>query len=206
MPSNNNIYKMSNAGGFKSLTRYYDMLAGNTTWSPWEPAGAYEPIAVATVGATSVTSISFGSIPQNYAHLQIRCLTRSTEAATDDNIYMQLNGSSASSYAWHRLLGNGASASAGANSAVSLGLISLTTGSTAGASMFGAAIIDIIDYTNTNKNRTVRGIGGSDQNGGGYVAYQSFGYFNTTTVSSILLGTSLGFAQHSTFALYGIKG
>jgi hypothetical protein len=35
-----NILKMSNAGGFKTLNRYYDMLAGNTVWNPL-PSGIY---------------------------------------------------------------------------------------------------------------------------------------------------------------------
>lgn len=167
--------------------------------------GSYDSIATTTLGSTTAT-VTFSSIPATYTHLQIRCLTRSTEVAVGDNVYMQLNGSSASSYAWHRLLGSGAAASASTNSGVTLGLISINAGSTAGANIFGAAIIDILDYTNTNKNRTVRGLGGSDENGSGYVAYQSVGYFNTTAVTSITLGTSASFAQNSTFALYGIKG
>jgi len=168
--------------------------------------GDYESIATTTVGSGGTSTITFSSIPQTYTHLQIRCLTRSTEAADGDNVYMRLNGDSASSYAWHRLIGSGASATSGTNSGVTLGLISINAGATAPASAFGAAVIDILDYTNTNKNRTVRGLGGYDGNGHGYAAFQSFGYFNTTAVSSILLGTSLGFAEHSTFALYGIKG
>ena len=177
-------------------------------WASAQTAGIgdYESIATTTVGAGGTSTITFSSIPQTYTHLQIRCLTRSTEAADGDNVYMQLNGSSASSYAWHRLIGSGATPSAGVNSGVTLGLITINAGATASAGTFGAAVIDILDYTNTNKNRTVRGLGGYDGNGHGYVSYNSFGYFNTTAVSSILLGTSLGFAQHSTFALYGIKG
>jgi hypothetical protein len=36
-----NIYKMTNAGGFKSLTRYHDMLAGNPTYVPLPTATIY---------------------------------------------------------------------------------------------------------------------------------------------------------------------
>lgn len=167
--------------------------------------GSYDSIATTTLGSTTAT-VTFSSIPATYTHLQIRCLTRSSYADNGDNVYMQLNGDSASSYAWHRLIGSGASASAGTNSGVTLGLISINAASTANASTFGAAVIDILDYTNTNKKRTVRGLGGYDANGSGYVSYNSVGYFNTTAVTSITLGTSASFAQNSTFALYGIKG
>lgn len=174
-------------------------------WDQETTLGTFESIATATCTGTEST-IVFSNIPQNYTHLQLRCLSRSTYADNGDNVYMQLNGSSASSYAWHRLISSGATPSSGTNSGVTLGLISINAGSTATAGTFGAAIIDILDYTNTSKNRTVRGLGGYDGNGHGYNAFQSFGYFNTTAVSSILLGTSAGFAQYSHFALYGIRG
>lgn len=165
----------------------------------------YYSISTATVTSGGTTTITFSSIPSTYTHLQIRCFTRSTATGTDDNIYIQLNGSSASSYAWHRLLGDGASVTSGANSGTTLGLVSVTSAATAGASIFGPSIIDILDYTNTNKNRTVRAIGGNDHNGGGYSSMQSFSYFNTTAVTSITVGTGAAFDQYSSIALYGIK-
>jgi hypothetical protein len=33
--------------------------------------------------------------------------------------------------------------------------------------VFGVAIIDILDYANTSKNKTVRALSGEDENGAG---------------------------------------
>lgn len=66
------IYKMSNAGGMSTVTRYTDMLAGNSFWNPWSPSTDYDSIATTTVGAGGAASITFSSIPSTYQHLQIR--------------------------------------------------------------------------------------------------------------------------------------
>ena len=68
--------------------------------------------------------------------------------------------------------------------------------------------MDILDYTNTNKNKTVRVLQGFDENGSGVVAFNSFLYStNTNAITSLTLTSSgTSFAQYSSFALYGIKG
>jgi hypothetical protein len=71
--------------------------------------------------------------------------------------------------------------------------------------MFGALVIDILDYTNTNKNTTIRSLGGYDANGSGYLQLESMLWNNTAAINQIVLGTG-GWAQYSSFALYGIKG
>ena len=72
MPSNNYIYKMSNAGGMSTVTRYTDMLAGNAVWNPWEPQGAYDALSTVTVPAGGVATITFAGIPNTYKHRQLR--------------------------------------------------------------------------------------------------------------------------------------
>jgi hypothetical protein len=209
MPSNNNIYKMSNAGGFKSLTRYYDMLAGNTVWNPWEPAGAYESIATITVPSGGAASIQFTGIPQNYAHLQIRGIARSTRSQTGDYIALQLNADTGSNYAYHGLTGNGSTASAFGLATQTFMDVERAAAASATASVFGASVFDILDYANTNKYKTMRNLGGFDNNGSGEIFLTSGLWQNTNAVTTITLKTQGGtsnFAQYSTFALYGIKG
>ena len=206
MPSNNYIYKMSNAGGMSTLARYTDMLAGNTTWNPWEPAGAYESIAAVTVPSGGVASVTFSLIPQNYAHLQIRSSARSTLAGDDDNIYLSFNGVAGTSYSWHRMLADGSGIGVGANPSQPSAVITLVPGATGLANVFGGSVIDILDYANTSKNKTVRGIGGNDRNGSGYVTFQSFAFYNTSAITSITVTTGANIAAGSQFALYGIKG
>jgi hypothetical protein len=68
--------------------------------------------------------------------------------------------------------------------------------------------MDILDYTSTNKNKTVRSLGGFDRNGGGIITLSSSLWFKTPeAITSIRLKPqSSSWTQYSSFALYGIKG
>lgn len=209
MPSNNNIYKMSNAGGFKSLTRYTDMLAGNAVWNPWEPAGAYESIAVATVPSGGAASVAFTSIPQTYQHLQIRGISRPTEAGSTgaQYVYLNMNSDTGTNYSRHSLTGDGSAATAQAAASDSVIRVGYQLRNGFAANIFATSIIDILDYKNTNKNKVVRSLNGFDANGAGYIALNSGSWMNTNAVTSLTLTCEVGsFVQFSQFALYGIKG
>jgi hypothetical protein len=200
MASNNYIYKMSNAGGMSTVTRYVDMLAGNTTWSPWEPAGAYDALATVTVPSGGAASVTFAGIPTEYKHLQVRYIARATSGGSA-NFTMTYNGDTASNYAWHALFGNGATASAAAGSPqpyVLAGEISSV------ANTFSTGVIDILDYANTNKFKTMRDLNGADYNGSGFAILYSGLWRSTAAINQVSFGSAT-FAQHSTFALYGVK-
>jgi hypothetical protein len=186
---------MSNAGGVGStLNRYSDMLAGNATYVP----SSYYSIASQTVGSGGASSITFSSIPSTYTHLQIRMFAQTTNSNTDSTII--INGNS--SVYRHQLYGNGSTVTANANSGDAY--IIFTPGNT--ANTFGPAVIDILDYTNTNKNTTVRALSGRDLNGSGFVGIGSALFTGLGPVTSITLnGYSTSYAQYSTFALYGIR-
>jgi hypothetical protein len=81
-------------------------------------------------------------------------------------------------------------------------------GASSTASAFGVGICDILDYTNTNKNRVTRSLTGYDANGSGNSRLYSGLYVSTTTVTSIKLWAEPGslHTEYSSFALYGIKG
>jgi hypothetical protein len=163
-------------------------------------AGDYESIATVTVGAGGSATVSFTSIPSTYAHLQVRALIKNT--STDTDAYIQLNSDVNSVYR-HQLIGNGSNASASANSGISY--ILLTPSSTP-SSTFGVSVIDILDYKNTNKAKTIRALSGYDTNGGGLVGLGSALWTSTDAVTTIKLVPAGGnFAQYSHFALYGIK-
>ena len=206
MPSNNYIYKMSNAGGMSTITRYTDMLAGNAAFVDT----SYESIATVTVGAGGTTAISFTSIPQTYTHLQIRGIGRSSTASSGIvPIYIQLNATG-SNHVSHWMYGDGATATATNQSAANLMYAGYAGQNTTTASSFGASVIDILDYTNTNKYKTVRTLAGTDLNGSGRVGLFSGAWFGSTNaITQIDLYINAGgdsFAQYSQFALYGIKG
>jgi hypothetical protein len=175
-------------------------LAGNPVILP----GSYESIASAS-GTGSSGTITFSSIPGTYKHLQIRYIARTDFATAGADFLYSLNGNTTNSnYAYHRLGGEGSVAFA--QSATSSRLVGINNGSSAGANMYAVGIMDILDYANTNKNRTIRNLVGSDRNGSGLVAMYSNLYMSTTAVSSISLITENGnWTALSSFALYGIR-
>jgi len=202
MPSNNYIYKMSNAGGMSTVTRYTDMLAGNTTWNPWEPQGAYDALATVTVPSGGVASINFAGIPTGYKHLQIRGFCGTTSNASVNMYYN--SDTTSSNYAYHRLVGDGSSASAAAGTSLPR-ILDLSGNST----YFYASVIDILDYANTSKNKTARALQGYDTNGGsptGQLTFASGLWLSTAAVNSVTLTPASGsFVQYTQFALYGVK-
>jgi hypothetical protein len=168
---------------------------------------AYESIATTTV-STSVSSITFSSIPATYTHLQLRWIARSDRAATQDFVDIRLNSDTGANYAVHLLYGDGAAASAAAYvSNTSVGLVFMP-GATATASVFGVGVMDILDYTNTNKYTTTRILGGADINGSGRIVLGSGVWMNTAAVTTLTIITDNAstYTQYSKFALYGIKG
>ena len=171
--------------------------------------GDYESIQTYTVGSGGSATITFSSIPSTYSHLQLRIMARSNKAGQAyDYLRLRLNGATGSSYSRHALLGNGSSASANASANDTLIGMGEIPAATATASIFGGAVIDLLDYKDTNKNRTVRGLIGEDKNGSGTIYLASGAYYSTTAVSSLSLfcGDGGDFVQYSSFALYGIKG
>ena len=164
--------------------------------------------SISTVSITSNgQSATFSSIPQTYTHLQIRMLHRGTDAGANDTLYLRFNGlAPASGYRDHYLRGSGSSAVAGsaANSFLDLGNPG-GNGNTTG--IFGASVIDILDYTNTNKYKTIKTLMGYDANGSGRIQFRS-GFLTTTTnaITDIDISTLAGgFVANSSIALYGIK-
>lgn len=204
------INKMSTAGGFKSLARYFNMLAGNTTYDPYAPQNGYDSLATITVGSSGAASIDFAGISAGYKHLQIRWIARNSTNDVDgacENMRIQFNGITAANYPYHLLEGNGSSASAGANTSETSFFSARFPMSNATANAFGAGIIDVVDYSSTNKYKTLRHLGGGDKNGSGYVGlYSGVATNSTSAISAIRLFPQLGsFAQYSQFALYGIR-
>jgi hypothetical protein len=162
---------------------------------------SYESIATISAGGSS--SVTFSSIPSTYQHLQIRAFLNNSSSNISTS--MQFNGDTATNYAKHGLFGDGASATAAGSASVSSMTFQLYSGNT--TSNYSGTVIDILDYKDTNKYTTVRGLGGYDNNGSGLVYFGSGLWMNTAAVSSITIGTAGGsWATGSSFALYGIKG
>jgi hypothetical protein len=185
------------------------IAASQITGHLWAPSNSYDSIATTTVGSGGASSITFSSIPSTYKHLQIRLLARSTDAAGTVNVTTQLNSDTGSNYAWHRIFGNGTTAGAGGASTQTNIIIGQISGSTAASGVFGVATIDLLDYKETTKYKTLRALFGFDDNNGGAGAVvQLFSglWQSTSATTTITLNAGGGFAQYTSAALYGIKG
>jgi hypothetical protein len=175
--------------------------------SVFAPSGAYDSIATVTVGSTAQSTITFSSIPSTYQHLQVRAFARCSSASIARNIQTQINGDTGSNYQRHYLLGNGSTASAGAD-AYSVIFAGTAVGTGSLASTFGVSIFDYLDYSSTNKNKTVRVLNGYEDNTQGQSYLTSGLWLNTAAINSLSFTIEGGFnfTQYTSFALYGIKG
>jgi hypothetical protein len=169
------------------------------------PPTSFQPIASFTAGAGGSTAIDFTSIPATYTHLQIRYFNRNA-AASDATLLNFNKDSTVANYVKHNVRGNGTSTQ-------SVGQVNIfpdlpTTpylGVT--SSVYNGVVLDILDYANTNKYKTLRALGGYDANGSGQIWFVSALWKNTSAITSIKLYAESGnIAQYSSFALYGIKG
>lgn len=182
--------------------------AGNTITYP----GSYEQIATAT-GTGASGTITFTNIPSTYSHLQLRSISKgdSTAGGFITSIWFRLNGDATLTNYWnHSFYGNGtnAGASNGNTNADFMWAVGSYTGY---ANKYVASIIDIPDYANTSKLKTMHNLEGLDSNSAanGRISLKSMTWNNTAAISSITIvadPTYIGnWTTSSHFALYGIK-
>jgi len=185
--------------------------SASTSVTPIAPTD-YESIATITLGSGGASNVTFSSIPSTYKHLQIRCIAKTTRASfSNDNLKIQFNSDTASNYYSHNVYGDGSGTGGNA-----FGWTAQYYGGSVGAQLitnnFGAAIIDIIDYSNTNKFKVSKILAGFDNNNTGtdkgIVALNSGHWRSTSAITSVIIGAAegSGLQEFSTFALYGIKG
>ena len=197
---------LSARGGLSS--RAYGQFAASTA-AP--DTGDMFPLGMVQVGSAGSATITFSSIPATFTHLQLRVFARTNRTSQSfANLLIRFNNDTGSNYAYHDLFADGASATVSGTATQTSIIANRLTGAGATASIFGAIVVDVLDYTSTNKNKTVRALGGVDLNGSGALSYSSGLYFATpAAINRIDLTTIAGtfdFVQYSTFALYGIKG
>lgn len=178
-------------------------ILGTFASSVQKSTGSFESIATTTLSSSS-SSITFSSIPATYTHLQIRMYAAVNAAA---GAILRFNSDTGSNYNSHLLYGDGASPGVypyGTGTSINISWFGQGYNS---SSSFGVNVIDILDYANTNKYKTVRSLQGIDRNGTGMLELVSGLWMNTNAITSITIPTeSSVFLANSSFALYGIKG
>ena len=167
---------------------------------------AYESIATTTVGSGGSASITFSSIPSTYTHLQVRYTSRSDSAGINQTLF-RINSDTGSNYSSHLLYGDGSGVAAGSYTTDNYSRAGLQGGPSLTTGIFGVGVIDILDYKNANKYKTIRTLSGIDANGSGYVWYTSSNWRSTSAITSLTFFSENGnFIQNAQYALYGIKG
>ena len=172
--------------------------------------GAYDLLETTTLtsSASSVTFSSLGAY-SDYAHLQIRMVARSDWSSVYINdVDVTFNSISSASYASHTLYGDGNQAySTGSTSANFIRVKDVVPSANTLSSAFGAAIIDILDFSKSSKNTTTRQLSGAVVADETKIVLGSGLLNNTVAVTSINLASSNGsYVTGSRFSLYGIKG
>ena len=174
-------------------------------WGSFSLSTSFESIATAYPDTNQ--SVTFSSIPQTFSHLQLRCSVRGNDAGTIDTWFLRFNGLAPSGgYATNFLRGDSASITSftGGDNYMNLGN---PGGQGNNSNVFGAFVIDILDYTNTNKYKTIKNFGGFETNTIGR-SFLTSGLLTTTTnaITQIdLSGLAGGFVDRTKIALYGIK-
>ena len=176
--------------------KYRSMMAGSME------NNADHLITEIVLGST-VSSVSFdvsSLAVLGYKHLQIRYVAKHS---ADQNGMMQFNGDTGSNYWWHQIVGNGSSASSYGSNATWMQIGYGPNSSTIPT----ASIIDILDFSSTNKNKTIRTLTGCAYSGTLNIKLMSGSWSNTAAITSISMSEILGGYQiGSRFSLYASKG
>lgn len=169
--------------------------------------GAYDLLetTVLTGSAATVTFSNLGSY-SSYKHLQLRIVGR--DDTTEQTMAIQLNGDTGSNYARHALQGTGSSVTSFATTSASqMSILYLSSGGNAGANIYGSAIVDILDFSNTSKNKTLRSLTGAVGAPNSRIFLYSGLWANTAAITSITIKpfSTGNFVSGSRFSLYGVK-
>ena len=173
---------------------------------PTGAAGAYDLLEtqILTSSAASVTFTGLGSYT-DYKHLQIRATSRQDTAVSIARHYITFNGDTGSNYAIHQLYGNGSSVGSSATAPYPrIQWYGDSVGTSTATNVFAASIIDILNFSDTSKNTTVRclmGVANPNQ-----INFASGLWNSTNAVTSIdIAGQGANLVAGSRFSLYGVK-
>jgi hypothetical protein len=162
---------------------------------------------IATQTVTSVVSgINFTNIPQNFTHLQAFLKIRANGAGNYGYTNLGANNDYyGTTYAQHAMGGDGVSLmrEGGANLGGIAGLYCPAAGNL--ASTFAHSVVDILDYTRTDKWKTFKTFHCSDYNStsvNGHVVINSGVWKNNAAITTLNI-FNINFEVGSTVDLYG---
>ena len=178
------------------------------------PPGPAFDLLTTTVVSTATSTVTFSSLNTytNYRNLEIRGIARSdfnNASGLLQDIRVRFNGDTGNNYVAHRLAGYGSSVNSqtdGANANHIRVGEAVAAGDTP-SNIFSGSIISILEFSSTNKNKTIRTIAGTHNPNESAVVFQSGMWNNTAALTSIDLTSAFGnFVSGTRFSLYGIRG
>lgn len=159
------------------------------------PTPTYTPLANITLGS-SAASVTFSSISQAYRDLVL--VSNILGATADANLFLRFNGDTGTNYSFVQMYGSGSSTGTSAAT-----LTQVVSGITASTTQRATATHSLIDYSATDKHKSLLNRSDSAQYVGTFAIATRWA--NTAAITSIQAFTSSdAFAAGSTFALYGI--
>ena len=155
----------------------------------------------------NATSITFSNISQNYKVLRIIGTGKSTRTNGDSaGAQFQFNSDTGSNYEDYVVYGQSGSFQYDITNSYDRIYTELCFGSTQN-NQFGGFITDIIDYTNTNKYKTVKSLSSYGKSNG-WIALCGGTWRSTAAINTIKVMISASadgnFAQYSQVSIYGI--
>jgi hydroxypyruvate isomerase len=169
--------------------------------SPNALSGAFTLIQ--QLSPSAVSTVTFSSIPSTYKSLQVRFNTIASGAFV---YQVQFNSdTSTANYVGHNLNANSATVNASGYASGTNGSIRINASNPGASTYPSVGIVDIIDYANTNKNKTVKALYGTNQNLTTFDQTVSSGiWLSTAAITSLTFGLNSGTIT-GTVTLYGVN-
>jgi|LakMenE18May11ns_1017448.scaffolds.fasta_scaffold9953747_3 hypothetical protein len=190
----------------QGTTNYGVVSAVSSASNSVTPASPTSFESIATFTPTSGSSVTFSSIPSTYKSLQIRVVAL---ASSGGAMNVRLNGDTASNYWWHYMNGYLYSPSVTSSGTATNSMRIAGGGQGVISQVPTAAIVDIVDYSSTSKNKRIKSFSGIATNGVGgddELMLLSGLWLNTSAVNSVTVNiNNNAFTSGTCIALYGIK-
>lgn len=167
----------------------------------------YQPIAEITLGSATAT-VTFSNITQAYRDLVLVLSVRSSRASANESLQMSVNSdTNAANYFGVRMFGSGSSAGSDTQGVLNNGWdVGFPPAASTSSSIFGMSVINLLDYSATDKHKSGLVRWNSEGTSGAYTLAQAMRWANNAAISSFVFNFPNGsnFTVGSTFALYGI--
>lgn len=161
---------------------------------------AYVPLANATV-STPVLSVTFSSINQSYKDLVVVISGRETAPTGNNNTYLRFNTDSGNNYSMVRMSGDGSSF--GSDTVSNMTVAGWAFIENSSTSNFTPIIYNIMDYSATDKHKTVLGRGAAASFS---VSATASRWANTAAITTVEVRVSTtSFVAGSTISLFGVS-